>query len=122
MSLPPSIYKVPIEKKSKPWFKFILASFAVSFVIAFFFSPGEGNVKLGNNPEADGLVSRVSSFIDLPKNENPDFATVSDPELFKSQFSTLNIQEGDKLLIYPVSKKVIIYRPSNDKVIDIINL
>ena len=68
--------------------------------------------------EADDLVSKVSKLYLLPVGENPTIATVSDPELLKSQSFFTQALKDDKVLIYTKAGKAILYRPSIDKVIE----
>lgn len=69
--------------------------------------------------EQSQLVEQVGKLTDLPKNENPTVATVSDVNKLKDQPFFSNAQNGDKVLIYSQSKQAILYRPSTNKVIQI---
>lgn len=54
----------------------------------------------------------------LPVNEQPALATITDPSKLTTKFLK-NTRQGDKLLIYQKASKVIIYRPSIDRVVDV---
>lgn len=69
--------------------------------------------------EVGKIVAKVGSLIELPKNEDPTIATVSNKEKLKDQVFFTNAQNGDKVLIYTKSKKAIIYRPSINKIIEV---
>ena len=69
--------------------------------------------------EAENIVASVGSLMQLPKNENPTIATVSDKEKLKGQPFFANAQNGDKVLIYTKAKKAILYRPSANKIIEV---
>ncbi len=69
--------------------------------------------------EEKALVAEISKSLTLPKDEEPTIATVTDPEKLSEQFFFKNVQKGDKLLIYQNSKKVILYRPSENRVIEV---
>ncbi len=69
--------------------------------------------------EVKKLVAEVGKLIDLPNGEDPTVATVSDIEKLKDQAFFQKAKNGDKVLIYANSKKVILYDPNLKKVIDI---
>jgi cell division protein YceG involved in septum cleavage len=68
--------------------------------------------------EAVDLVSKVSKLYLLPVGEDPTVATVSDPEVLKSQSFFTQALKDDKVLIYTRAGKAILYRPSIDKIIE----
>jgi hypothetical protein len=71
---------------------------------------------------ANELVSiqiELNKFMELPTNETPTLATVSDVEKVKGQTFFKNAQNGDKVLLYSQSGKAILYRPSTKKVIEV---
>ncbi len=69
--------------------------------------------------EEEELIARVGSLITLPEDEYPTVATVSDKEQLQGQVFFDNALEGDKLLIYADAGKVILYRPSENRVIEV---
>ena len=65
-----------------------------------------------------GLVESVGKHLsDVPSNEIPNVATISDIAKLSDQAFFDGAQEGDKVLIYTANKKAYLYRPSTDKVI-----
>lgn len=66
---------------------------------------------------AGGTVNAVSRHYQLPE-EDPAIATVEDKTKLNSEFLK-NAENGDKLLIYKDAKKVILYRPSVDRIIEV---
>lgn len=92
---------------------------------SYFYVQYQKSQKLLQNPtlaaqeEAKALVTRVSGVIELPKNEQPTIATISDKSKLKDQPFFVQAQNGDKLLIYTNAKKAIIYRPSTNKIIEV---
>lgn len=69
--------------------------------------------------EVDTIITRVAKLIELPKGENPTLATVSDINKLKGQTFFRNAENGDKVLIFKIAKKAILYRPSTDKIIEV---
>lgn len=72
--------------------------------------------------ESEWLVEKAGKLVDLPKDETPSVATVIDKEKLKDQPFFANSENGDKVLIFTKAKKAILYRPSTDKVIEIMPL
>lgn len=64
------------------------------------------------------VQSRVARHMVLPKDKVPALATVTDKRKLTTKFLQ-QAENGDKLLIYDTEQKVIIYRPSIDKIIDV---
>lgn len=64
------------------------------------------------------LQQRLSSIMELP-TELPTLATVSDIRKLSNQAFFAHAQNGDKVLIYPLAKKAILYRPSSGKIINV---
>lgn len=65
------------------------------------------------------VVEKVRALIAIPADELPTIATVTDPEKLKSQAFFSSALTGDKVLIYTVAKKAILYRPSENKIIEV---
>lgn len=77
------------------------------------------NPSIASANELKELVGRVGSLIELPKEEDPTIATVSDRSKLADQPFFKNSENGDKVLIYTKSKKAILYRPSTNKIIEV---
>ena len=69
--------------------------------------------------ENQKLIAHIGKLIILPEGESPTIATVSDPEKLKDQAFFANARRGDKLLLYPSSKKAFLYNPTYNKIVDI---
>jgi len=65
------------------------------------------------------VTKQVGKLIILPTGETPSLATVSDASKLKSQVVFANAQDGDKVLVYIKAQKVIVYRPSAHKIVDV---
>ncbi len=71
------------------------------------------------NDEVAQVIEKVGKLTVLPSDEEPTVATVTNLDRLKDQVFFTNAQVGDKVLIYQVSRKAILYNPSLDKIIEI---
>lgn len=69
-------------------------------------------------PAVTNVVELVGRHFVLPDDEEPAILTVVNKGDVSSAFLKGKVENGDKVLIYQTNKKVIIYRPSLDKVVD----
>ncbi len=70
--------------------------------------------------EVKSIVNRVSILIEVPKDETPQVAAINDAEsLAKTQAFFTNAKNGDQILIYLKEQKAYIYRPSENKIINV---
>lgn len=69
--------------------------------------------------EAAKLTALVGKLMVLPDKEIPTVATVTDPELLKTQEFFANATKGDKVLIYTNAKKAILYNMQTNKIINV---
>ena len=77
------------------------------------------NPKQAAAQQVDDLVAKVGKLVVLPTGEKPTVATVTDISKLQGQAFFQPAQNGDKVLIYTQAKKAILYRPSQNKVIEI---
>lgn len=107
---------------------FVLALMTVgSLVAAVYFYTQVREIK--NNPQKlvqkvaeediTKTVSKVGQLMFLPDNETPTVATVVNPDALKNQLFFANAKVGDKLLIYNVAKKAILYDPVANKIVEV---
>jgi hypothetical protein len=68
--------------------------------------------------ETKSVTDSIKRFMELPSDEEPTLATITDKEKLKDQEFFKNAQNGDKVLIYTKAKKAILYRPSTGRVIE----
>lgn len=94
------------------------------FFLAIIFNLYLENKNL-KNPEASAekeiksLIAKLGKLMSLPENELPTIATVTDPEKLKNQPFFINSKVGDKVIVYELNKKVILFRPSENKIIEV---
>lgn len=77
---------------------------------------------MSSNPakkELDQTLKSLSKLMVLPEDELPTLATVTDPEKLKDQPFFANAKAGDKILIYTNSKKIILYSPTLNKIVEV---
>lgn len=116
---------VPWENKTIRLFGIVILLLLIVAPSVYFYSKYQKTQQLLQNPtaaakeEVKALVAKVSSIIELPKGEEPTVATVSDKGKLKDQPFFINAENGDKVLIYTMAKKAILYRPSTNKVIEV---
>ena len=75
------------------------------------------NQTLGN--ETTFLVETVGKLIKLPEGETPNIATVMDKAQLQNQEFFKNAENGDKILVYKNAKKAFLYRPSENRIIEV---
>ncbi len=64
------------------------------------------------------IIQNIGNHVLLPVGEEPVFATVTDPLKLADQPFFLSAETGDKVLVFPRAKKAILYRPSTDRIIE----
>jgi len=82
-------------------------------------------VKFKQNPQAaavEDLIDSVGKHVDLPQNETPTIATITDVDLLKEQPFFARAQNGDKILIYQNNNRTILYRPLTDKIVETLSI
>lgn len=93
----------------------------------FYYQNEMAQQELRNNPkspqavaqEVNSVVAKVNKIMLLPENEQPTLATVSDITKLINQPFFARAKNGDKVLIYQKSKKAVLYRPSENKIIEV---
>lgn len=72
---------------------------------------------------AKEIVSHLAKSVELPLDEVPQMRTIEDAGKFTEQNPSLaDIKNGDMLLFFEKSKKVIVYRPSTKKAVVVVTL
>ncbi len=65
------------------------------------------------------LVETIGAVMELPSDETPTLATVTDREKLTDQPFFRKSENGDKVLIYTNAGRAILYRPSLGKIVDV---
>ena len=111
--------------------KLFLAGIVSMFVIGvFFFARMHGSYKApqaslpqsarasASMSEAE-ILTKVAKLMVLPQGEKPTVALVSDLKPLKDQIFFKNAKLGDALLMYARAKRAVLYRPSENKIIEV---
>jgi len=69
--------------------------------------------------ELAAVVKKVNQLMELPEEETPVLATVTDKEKVAAQAFFSRSENGDKVLLYTQLGRAILYRPSTNKIVDI---
>lgn len=69
--------------------------------------------------EMRSLVNEVGQLIELPGDEDPVIAEVTDVELLRDQQFFRSAQNGDRVLMYARNRKAILYRPNANRIIEV---
>ena len=91
----------------------------------YFYSKYQQSQKLLKNDallvkdQTDEVVRKVGKLIDLPKDEKPVLAIVTDIEKVKGQPFFAKAKNGDQVLIYNKAKKAILYDPVANKILEV---
>lgn len=92
---------------------------AVSTAGYFYFKTRKLETTTASQADSKKLLEKVSELIILPKDEQPTIATVTDIEKLKDQAFFANAEVGDRVIIYTNAKKAILYRPSENKIVEV---
>lgn len=72
----------------------------------------------GSADEVKMLVKKLSVYMELPE-ESPSVITITDREKLQNQEFFKKAKNGDKIIVYEKSRRIILYRPSNARIIDV---
>lgn len=103
----------------------LLTSLGIGLLLVFLYFKNSNSQKvLGGSSESkekqvQNIIDKVGQLIQLPKSEKPTVATVSDITKLADQPFFANAKNGDQVLIYSVAKKAVLYRPSENKIIEV---
>jgi hypothetical protein len=90
----------------------------------YFYRQYQNTQNLLKNPaeaakiEQAEVMTKVTKLVELPNDEMPQIATISDIDKLANQPFFNHAQNGDKVLFFSSSKKAILYRPSTNKIIE----
>jgi len=79
----------------------------------------KANPNLEAQKETEDLVQALGKLMELPSDETPTVATISDKEKLKDQSFFVKAENGDKLIAFTKAMQAILYRPSTNKIINV---
>ncbi len=84
----------------------------------FFYKKYQAAQGTGGPAQAE-IVEKISRTIQLP-NETPTLMTIADKRKLSNATLAARVEDRDLLLIFGQAKRLVIYRPSSGKVIDML--
>lgn len=120
--MPEEAKKESVRNKSKFYVLGILGIllFAGGAIVSGFVIKEQPHVfGLSAQSEVTSLISQVGKHMILPSNELPTATTINDVTKLKDQSFFRNAKNNDKLLVYPNTKWAVLYRPSEDMIIEV---
>ncbi len=117
------------KKKLSAKYRIVISGMLVILIMLgatlYFFLQYQKTQALLKNPtkatseEINALISKVSNHYDLPTDDQPTLATVSDITKLAGQPFFAKAKNGDKVVIFAKAKIAILYRPALDKIINV---
>lgn len=77
------------------------------------------NPTAATQAQITSLITKVGKLMLLPSDETPTVATVPDKSKWAGQVFFSHAENGDQVLMYQKAKKMILYRPSANKIIEV---
>lgn len=114
--------------KNRNLFKIIiifLFIIIIVFLIGYFYfkiNKFKNQTNIDNAKEIKQLISKINQIYLSPEGEIPTVATVTDPEVLKEKLFFTLAQKGDKVFIYSHFGKAVLYRPSINKIVEIVSV
>ena len=75
---------------------------------------------LNTNPSNETIMKHLEKIIVLPSDEKPTITEIIDATGLEQESPFYsNVENGDRLIIYIKNSKIIIYRPKENKIINV---
>ena len=117
--------KLRLPANKKQLYTGLIILIAIIPTIYFYVQNKNTENKLNNlqqksqaSDDLNTVIDQIGKLVILPTGEQPTLATVSDITKLKGQPFFTNAANGDRILVYPKVKKVILYRPSLNKIVE----
>lgn len=113
-----------LPKLSEKFF-LLLTFIALAGSSYYFYTKYQKVQQLLQNPteaakeETKFILKKVGKLMDLPSDEEPTIATIIDIEKLKDQPFFAKAQNGDKVILYTNTRKAILFRPNENKILDV---
>jgi hypothetical protein len=95
----------------------------ISISVYFFLQYQHSQALLKNPAEAaksenKDIAKKIALLVDVPSDEEPTVAVVSDVEKLRNQPFFAKAENNDRVIFYPSTKRAILYRPNTGKIIE----
>ena len=118
-----------VKKEKKKFAKIILIAVIFALLAGslgtagyFYYKYKKATTGEAAKNETDSYDAEIKKVILLPEGEKPTLATVTDKEKLGSQPFFAKTENGDKVLIYSQAQKAVLFRPSINKIIEVMPL
>lgn len=113
----------PVSRQSRASFAIFMLVFLLCLAVGvagyFYYQYKHIASPVNDTEEITTLTREIGALMELPGDEVPTLATVTDREKLADQPFFQKAQNGDKVLIYTKSGRAILYRPSIGKIVDV---
>lgn len=92
---------------------------AVAVGVGIFFFVKYQAVENAKNENAQ-LIEKIGRVVQLP-NETPLAVSVADKDKLSNRQLASKVENGDMMLVFAKAKRLIVYRPTSEKVIDMLS-
>jgi len=97
----------------------VLVSLGITANFYFEMKKAQSVAQLSASEDIQKTIKEVSKLILLPENEEPTVATIQDREKLDGQPFFNNAKNGDKVLIYSVARKAVLYDPIRKIILEV---
>jgi hypothetical protein len=98
----------------------VVVAVVIAVSVIYFINNGSGNSNSNNSGSDTDILTRLSAVMILPEGEKPSISTVTDAEGLKNGATFYrDAENGDKILVYAQSGKIIIYREADDLIVNV---
>lgn len=106
------------QKKGRMWGIISVVIIIVLIGVIVFMVFDKNKTKDNTTKEAMEIKEKVEKLMYLP-NETPTITTVENSDELKKQDFFKDVKNGDKVLIFIENTKVVIYRPSENRIVNV---
>lgn len=120
----PEVTAGPVVSKKQMLILIVLVLIALGAFAYLFseYSTLTQDPNAANQKKIEAVVAKAEKLIDLPQDEIPTLATVSDPSTLEGQPFFVNAEKGDQVLLYTNARKAYLYSPSKNIIVEVASL
>jgi hypothetical protein len=98
----------------------VLCAAAMGCAVFFFFQY-QGALQNTQAKQQQQLLERLGATVILP-TETPLFLSISDKSKLSNTTLAARVDNGDTLIVYSQAKRLIVYRPAAQKIVDMLSI